>query len=197
MNWAIELSRKYIPRDGQADLFGVIVYTDHHVHIRKLLEDDGYWRALDEWSGPRWAIFATRAAQGQFTHPPSSPGVLATFVQIWKEPIANKQLLDAFQLSSTEDLPTLVLFIEQADGGVLSRAVKIDDASRERAYESLKGVLAEISSSLDFMHDENRRIKVRAFDVASERISQHQEWQSIKNVLGVLDVIGRLKKLLS
>ena len=45
-------------------VFGAIIYSDRHLHIKKLLRDEDYWRAFDEISGQRWAVFAARAIEG-------------------------------------------------------------------------------------------------------------------------------------
>src|SRR3989442_2787330 len=104
MNWAIELSRKHQPSTGMANLYGVVVFSDAHAYIAKVLDDSRFWAALNEVSGSQWLVFATRAEAGQYVLPSPPPGTLAMLVPVWREPSANRELLEAVQLQSTEHL---------------------------------------------------------------------------------------------
>lgn len=73
MNWATDLASLYVPGDGTARVFGVVLYTRAHANIKRVLDDDCYWEAFDEISGPRWNIFATRAEPGRYDYPSSQP----------------------------------------------------------------------------------------------------------------------------
>ena len=46
-------------------VFGAIIYSNRHPHIKKVLKDEDYWISLDDISGTRWTIFAARAVEGK------------------------------------------------------------------------------------------------------------------------------------
>ena len=194
MNWVTDLAMQYKPQAGEANLFGVVIFADRHVHVKKMLADEDYWKALDEFSGPRWAVFATRAAQGRSEMSAPGRGILGMMRSVWKEPKQNAALLQAFELDSTKDLPALVIFVEDPHGRVLSTFIKIDDESEAAAYKSLKESLVAVAGALDFMYDHNRRIDVRAYELASERIQQLKHWRFLKEAFNVLE---RLKSVLT
>ena len=185
MNWAIELARTYRPEKGQANLFGVVVFTDSHPHIKKMLNDEDYWRALDELSGPRWVIFATRAAAGNWYVPPPPPDSLGLMRMVWQEPRENRKLLSAFALDSTSDLPILVIFAEGSDGEVRSTWVKLQDTSEKEAFESLREVLVRIASALDIVLEENRCLDTRAFNAVSYALKDYREWNALRHGIAI------------
>jgi hypothetical protein len=90
-------------------LLSVILYTNGQPHIKKCLEDKTYWDALSENSGLNWKIYAIKPTQwtSTFDNPRQTMGLM---IPIWKEPSANKGLLDFFGIESTERLPMIVLF---------------------------------------------------------------------------------------
>jgi len=57
MSWLDTLVVQYRADQTLADIFGVILYTDTHANIKKVLRDEDYWRSFDEVSGRRLAVF--------------------------------------------------------------------------------------------------------------------------------------------
>jgi len=57
MSWLDTLVVQYRADQTLADIFGVILYTDTHANIKKVLRDEDYWRSFDEVSGRRLACF--------------------------------------------------------------------------------------------------------------------------------------------
>ncbi len=193
MNWVLDLSRQYTPQEGQANLFGVILFSDAHPYIKKLLRDDDYWQALDEVSGPRWSVFAVRAAPGSWGFPSLPPGVIGMMRQVWKEPSANKELLSAFELDSTKELPVLVVFSEDADGTVFRTALKIPSESVANAYDALRSMFQKIATALDIVQDEFRRDGSQAFHAVSYTIRDYKEWQRLKRGAELLRILRSAK----
>lgn len=194
MNWALELSRCYRPKVDQANIYGVILYTNRHAYVRKVLEDDTFWSSLDEISGCRWTIFACRAAPGHYHVDPPPPGTLAMLRSVWKEPKANADLIEAFEIPNTRTLPALVVFAEADDGGVRRKVLRIQDSSQDAAYASLKRLLQEIADGLDAIAPEHLRQDTRAFDtIVNYRLSSLEEWDRLKKGLRFLHWIRSLR----
>jgi hypothetical protein len=151
MTWVVDLARQRAAEEPSPPLFGVIVYTDWHVHIKKILRDEDYWRAFDELTGPRWDVFSIRAHDGVWSAPSAPSRSFAMMRTVWKEPEANRELVDAFELDDTSDLPAVVIF--HLAGKDLSRTVvRIDDSNFDNAYESLKSVFVKVAAAWKAFH---------------------------------------------
>jgi hypothetical protein len=105
---------------------------------------------------------------------------------VWKEPSENAQLLDAFDLDSTKDLPALVVFVEDSNGTVHSTSIKIDGTSEDTAYQTLKEALEGVSGTLEMMLDENRTVDTRAYELAAVRLQSIKNWRAMKRAVGVI-----------
>jgi len=185
MTWALDLARRRQASDNPPPLFGVILYTDSHPNIKKVLRDDDYWRALDEMSGPSWAIFSVRAHSGHWEFPKSDPGVMSMLVQVWKEPSANREVLAAFELSDTKDLPALVVFTLR--GEALNRTVvPIDEDTLETAYASLKSVTTQVAKSLEALVSQPLVDPNQVFQAVNRSLRGYQNRKRIKDAYRVL-----------
>lgn len=192
MNWVISLARATPPSDGQANLFGVVIYTDAHPHVKRMLRDEDYWKALDEVSGPRWVIFATRVLSGEWDLPRLPLGHLGMMHRVWKEPAANRELLDAFELRSTEDLPALVVFAEGADGALWKKVVRLKDDSEKEAYESLRLAVMTVAVALECVEETNLREDARAFFAVRYALKNVEEWEMVKKGLSLWEWLRAL-----
>ena len=160
MTWALELARNYVPRGETLPVFGVILYTDAHPNIKKVLRDDDYWAALDEISGPKWPIFSIRAEQGnyQISYRASGQGTgtLAMMIPVWDEPARNKELLEHFELKDTRQLPSLVVFTVGGGDELTRTSVPLSDESPEVAFNRLREVLSMTARAIDGIAEANR-----------------------------------------
>lgn len=180
INWLFKLTNKHEPRLREADIYGVILYSQGNPHVKMLLDDDDYWKALDEWSGPQWAIFATRVEKGTIGWPDSPPGFMSYMVSVWKEPLANKILLEAFEIESTQELPILLVFAKTDTGEILKRAINITESSVEEAALSLKQTMATVSNALQNVTDENLRNTLGVYSAISLALDHANSWQTLK-----------------
>jgi hypothetical protein len=183
IDWAVALSSLSKPTKGQANLYGIILYTDAHAHIKKVLADHDYWLALDEVSGPRWVVYAARAAQGHLEWPKVRPGALGLMVPVWREPRENLELISGLGIDSSRDLPSLLVFACDEKDRVWRRFVKLSDASVLAAYDSLKVAMADVALALEQMSDKYRRVDARAFHVVGYRLDSRREWELMKTAV--------------
>jgi len=188
MNWLQELAKSHPPTDEQANVYGVILYTASHANIRKVINDEEYWKAFDEKSGPRWMVFATRAEPGEYRLPDTHRDSMGLMLSVWKEPRANKKLLDEFQIDSTENLPLLMVFSDPSKGEVRRALLDLDDSSKKDAYGSIKTALGVVAKSLDKIEIEHLH-KDTAYDAADLAIENHRQWENIKKGVGAFDKI--------
>ena len=157
MNWLINTVIHHKPKVDEADIYGAIIYTDEHVFVKKLIQDNDYWEALDKISGAQWAIFSTRVKKGNYERESSMSGDKSYMVAVWKEPEENEGLLEVFQIKSTESLPLFVVFALDKSGQPLKREFKIHASSVESTFELLREILAHVGSSISRINNENLR----------------------------------------
>jgi hypothetical protein len=133
MNWLKQLAVQYRADPKVAVLYGVILYTDAHPPIKKVLLDEDYWRSLDAISGRRLGIFAIRAKAA----PRESDDEFSFTGAHWSEPRENEKPLEDLELESSRDLPSIV-WLTHHDGGILRCVVNLSDRSKTAAFDSIR-----------------------------------------------------------
>jgi hypothetical protein len=192
MNWALQASKHFVPQSGEANLYGVVLYTDAHANIKKVLRDPDCWAAFDEVSGSQWAVLAIRAKQGKTGFPDFSHGTVGYMVPVWKEPRENRELLEAFELTSTEGLPSLVVFTEDPDGRVLRTVQKLDDSSADAAYSSLKDALSVIATAVSRVREEHLHDAEGVYTAVNYATRSAREWKTMKSVFSTWRAVKTL-----
>src|SRR3989337_2623534 len=104
MNWIFQSTEHLKHQEGLVNAFGVILYTEKHPNIKKVLADNDYWVALDKISGPKWAVFSIRARAGYYSLPTLPQGTMGMMIPVWKEPCENELVLENFEIESTKEL---------------------------------------------------------------------------------------------
>jgi len=193
MSWVQDMARQHKTKEGVANLFGVIMYTDAHPHVKKILRDDDYWAALDDLSGPRWSIFSVRVMPGRREFPPPPPDSFSFMVPVWREPASNKELLSVFQLDSTEQLPKLIVFAEDEQGDIHRSTIDIDDSSELSAYTSLKEAISKVATAVDYVSTEYLKENVQAFYAVKRAIDDHKQMQVLRHGLNLWQYLMSIK----
>ena len=175
---------KVIADREQVVALGLILYTDAHPHIKSVLRNNDYWKALDELSGRKWTILAARAMRGQYHEPAPTPGALSMMVQIWCEPTVNKRLLESFSLESTRSLPVFVLFTPLRNGRMLQSKVTLDDSTEQAAYDRLKRVVSSLTDAVDRIDIGNREAYEAVFSALDLAIFDVKVLDVLKSGLG-------------
>lgn len=137
-----------------ASVFGVLIYTDSHPNVKKVMRDDDYWTAFDEITGEKFVVLSVKPKVGKYGYPSPPPGVLCKMMPIWKEPRDNLKLIKAFEIGSTEQLPMLLIFA-RVGGDVLKIEIGINEDSVSSAYISIKQSLEFCSKVISGIKVEN------------------------------------------
>ena len=202
LNWAVERARS-LKKDDSPNVFGVILFTQRHPNLRRVLHDRLYWDALDEVSGDRWQIFATVAAMGHWDRAPdlsatqSLPnGAIFQMQQVWIEPSENKELLADFQLDDTSSLPSLLVFGELTDGDFYRLTIRLDDSSIERAFASLKGAIGAVTTALEDVLPENFSNVEGVFAAIDLSVTSYKQFNWLKRALPIASLVAKLSKSL-
>lgn len=186
------LVEEYKGKEGVAQLFGVLLYTDQHPNIKKVLRDDDYWLSFNELTGERFCVFSVKPAKGKYETPTFPKGFIGMMVQIWKEPAENKKLIELFEIEDTKDIPMLLLFTE-IKGEFLKIELKLDDSSRDAAYSSIKEQLEFSCNGLSRIKEENLNNPSGLYAALSLHQDERVKWKMLTK--GV-DLYSYIKSLL-
>ena len=132
--------------NSQYSLYSILMFTNAHPHVIKLLKDQEYYKALDEITGPEIALFYTCLIQGYYETPKLPPGRLGFLVPIWKEPSANKKLLSLFDMSDSRELPCIITFLFES-GKIHYTKSKIDNQSTQETFNSIDRILKKLGNA--------------------------------------------------
>jgi hypothetical protein len=185
MTWALDLARRRQAAEDSPPLFGVILYTDAHPNVKKVLRDEDYWTALDEISSASWAVFSVRAWAGEWGFPRMPPDVIGMLTQVWKEPKANRELLSTFELEDTKDLPAIVVFV--LEGDELHRTViPLDETTTDTAFTSLKLAFLDVSAALRTLDEQALHDSSSVFDAVNRKLRGQRNRRKIRDAYRVL-----------
>lgn len=165
-------------------LFGVILFTEAHPHVIKMLKDRDYYAALNEISGKQIAVFVTMLFRGKYKYPSPPPGVLAHMVPIWKEPAENKKILTWFNIKDSRELPLFVLFTVDSDKLYYQRYPLKSDSPQE-VFNSLREVLSAIA----FRLQQNKNMDtIGVFKMAQWEIKKLRAKQKVRDILEAISL---------
>jgi hypothetical protein len=174
-------------------VFGAIIYSDRHPYIKKVLKDNDYWRALDEISGQRWAVFSARATEGHVEIKGGGPpGSLSMLVSVWVEPRENRKLIEYLQIDSTQK-PVFVIFTRLKTGEILKSILYLDDSSLENAYKRLGQIIGDLTSAVEKIDSENIKDVETVFNAINMTAESIRDWDTVRNVFDIYQWAKKLK----
>src|ERR1700722_17330274 len=191
LNWLEQITEVYHGKSERVDLCGVILYTDAHPYLKRALRDQDYWKALNEHSGGDWVVFSVRTVQGAHELPSDQQGY-SMLVPVWQEPESNRELLEYFQIESTENLPCLVAYTRAENGELLKLFWRIRERTEEEAYETLAEGLKTVQGALKNILPEYRQYPDGVFRASEMAVTSKV---FIKRVKAGLDIWRWLKGL--
>ncbi|OEE51301.1 hypothetical protein A1OS_06175 [Enterovibrio norvegicus] len=183
--------QKFKDDETFSGVFGVILFTNEHANVRSVLEDQIKWEQLDEVSGDKFVIFSSRMEKGRYKVSGGGRGGQGLMKQTWQEPNENKELLEIFDISSTEKLP-LICFFAEVCGNVHQCQVKIDATDENTVLKSLTDAIKDVKNALEFVKSEDVHDGLCAFRVADIAVTNHNEWLVVKRVFKYIPGLGRL-----
>lgn len=136
-----------VHRDSRFSIFGLILFTEAHAHVVKLLKDSDYFNAIDEISGELLPVYATCLFKGAWEEGSESRPARARLIRVWTEPERNRRLYPYFGIADGRALPALVVCASYA-GQLRYRVEPIKGTSAAAAFESVKSSLLAIVKCL-------------------------------------------------
>jgi hypothetical protein len=189
MNWLTSVIQDASSNTVLPPLFGIILYTDADPVWVKLLRDWDYWKALDDMSGPRWWIFATRARSGRTLILDNNRQLKRSIIPVWKEPKENLDLLELFNIGTSRDLPVLGIFVLGTDSEINQIGLPLSGDTVESAYVDLRSHILVITDALERIPETDRTSPAavllyveRALGQVSRRTSLQKSYGFLKEV---------------
>lgn len=174
-------------------VFGAIIYSNSHPHIKKVLKDEDYWLALDDISGTRWAIFAARAIEGRTEiRGGGPPGTFGMMYQVWIEPSENRKLIEYLEIESTKK-PLFVIFTRLKKGSILKSILTLDDTSTEKAYGRLNKIIRDLTSSIERIEKENIEDYESVFNALNMSVTNIRDLDVLKRLFNIYQLLKKIK----
>jgi len=140
--------------------FGLVLCDVRQPHLRKALDDDAYWQALDELAGCFLTVFSF-----EFEPQPRRPSSQSPHEQQWligvhhaPQGAANAVLSTHFPGLTVQRLPAVLFFQVTQDGNISDSCAATllnDPADSAQAYNSLQNVLQVAVASLSRVEEAN------------------------------------------
>ena len=169
---------------GTFPLFGIILFTEAHPHVIKMLKDRDYYAALNEISGEQIAVFATMLFRGEYEYPSPPPGMLAMMVPIWKEPAENQKVLAWFDIRDSRALPLFVVFTVNGDD-LYYQLYPLKSESPQEVFNSLREALSAIAVRLQQSKNTN---PIDIFKMAKWEIKKLRTIQKVRDILEAISL---------
>lgn len=182
--------------EDSLNVFGLILFTNEHPHIIKVLRDDDYWRQFDSLSGECFTVFSARPAQGRYQSRAESHGTLGKMRMVWQEPSENEELLTTFGLDNTKDLPAFLVFARLQNDEVAQCSLSLTDLSEEAAHQRLKEVIAILADAANRIAEEYRMNTEDVFNAFSQQIREFKQREVLFKAIKWIPLIGKIKKYL-
>ena len=146
---------------GTMNLFGVLVYTEEHPFIVKMLRDQDFWRSLNART-KGWILYAVRPDDNHFH-------------------LTDEYLLPQMGIKNSEILPQLVIFAQTPEGKILQQNYPIEDSDVVTAYNSLEKAVDVVSAAAaKIIPDERNGVNVHREVAASLRAELAKEqWKKV------------------
>jgi hypothetical protein len=148
-------------------IFGLILFSDEHANIVKVLGDEDYWLALNEISGEAVGIFSVKPSRrdqkkrirqindAAKRKSGDGPFVLNYLTSLGSDPYETLELVKAFHLSHTSP-PRLVVFARLPDDSIAQCDISLSDESTDEAYARLRKLMELVAMSASRITVNNR-----------------------------------------
>jgi len=141
----------------QVTVFGVLIYDEQNVALRKLLRDSDYWDALDQASGPNVEVFAVRDTEEvEFEVDPDSSRNVEVFTatslsrSLSRGHFFSGLVARYFGKEGTRLVyPSFALFLVEGGTVKYCRLIPLTSTSIERTFERLTDLLTVIASGIE------------------------------------------------
>jgi hypothetical protein len=190
MDWFFAEAKAWLQKAEIANAFGLVLYTDRHSNLAKVLNDDLHWRGFHDRTGPRWPVFALRRPAPAGAPAPARRS-MSIFVEVPKEPNEIVEYFEHLGLGSTEH-PWLVVFsITDADEA-LFHTVRLNDDTVPDALTSLRAALDAATTAIDDVRPENIKSAEGVHAATEITLTDLKQRQRLTKAMPLLKLLGKL-----
>ena len=180
---------------GTADVYGVVVYTNRHASIRKVLNDKEYWEAFDEVSGDRFVVFAVKSSPANSSTPSAAFANISTsnnidlttkfpMIDVSPQYTSTTDMISELGLDDSIKLPALIIFKKfEHQERPKCISIRLDDTSLDNAYQSIRVGIKVVSTALNNMDVSNLQSKEGGYAGVHMAVSSHNEIEFIKKMI--------------
>lgn len=165
-------------------IFGVILFTDEHPNVKKVLRDEDYWRAFNSLTGENFVMFSVKPEAPVMVYPEGDSNVLHMMVKIAKETEDTKALFKTFEIDGRKDLPAIYLFTE-IEGQYFKVQLKISDESVALANESIKDEIEFIDKAIKRIRKENYDNPEGLYAAFENHCANRAQLNKLNSLLGI------------
>lgn len=181
---------------GRALAFALVLHDARQPHLRKALDDDTYWEALDALSGRSLTVFSFECAPRRSRPVAASPNGRELLVAVRGSPsrTVHDALATHFPGLSVRQLPTVLFFQVDEHGEILDSCAATllsNPADPAAAYNSLQTVLQVAVASLQHVEVANAENAREVYQLIVEGLHDLAVKQRIRAVFtGIKAVSG-------
>lgn len=185
MDWVFRLISSYNRFDHLACAFGLVLYRDADLYVKRVVYSNDCCRALNEISGDRWLLLASRLRNHGGER--RSFDVLRVefrggMSQEWAESEDRIRLLDAIGLQSLDDLPCLAMFFADVNDEIIVDHYPLLGKSENEAYEYLKSMVRAITEAIEGVSAENLKNAAGVRGAVALRLQAEQDRRQLRAV---------------
>lgn len=153
-------------RNERAFAFAFILFDLPHPQVRKVLEDDAYWDALDADAGSYLTVFSFNVPERRRRR--ESGQLEVRHMVALTEPFGPREGIEAvrsfFGFSEDIELPALLFFQVSGKEIIDSLWVNLHEKRTEPAFEEIRGLVGSAVSAVQEMPNDNREDAQEVFD---------------------------------
>lgn len=190
MDWFFAEAKAWLQKAEIANAFGLVLYTDRHSNLAKVLNDDLHWRGFHDRTGPRWPVFALRRPLADGVAAPAGRS-LSIMVDVKKEPNEIVEYYERLGLGSTEHPYLAVFSITDADEA-LFHTVRLSDDSVPEALASLRAALDAATLAIDDVRPGNIKSAEGVHAAADLALTDLRHRQLLTKAMPLLKLLGKL-----
>lgn len=178
---------------GSPRVVAVIVCSDRHSFLRRVLASEEHQAAIDEMSGEQVAVLHLPVANGTTRiRGNGTPGTLSALFVEWVEPWENKNVLHELGITSTAS-PLLVVYYESEGGILRTSTVTLSDESEEKARNRLLRICDELRKAAAGILPDNAQAGDCVFRVIDDSLDNIRTRDQLKRLWGILGELRKLK----
>lgn len=194
--------------ENRALAFAFILYDFHNPHLRKVLEDNAYWLALNEISGKYLTVFSLNyTKERQKSRRPvrrrprrNNEIEFLTLINTSQSPAeSSNELIQKYFGTIEVKYPSILFFQVDNDTVTDTLLIQLDEETIEQGFLELKSYIQSAVETLEKIENENKFNIDIIFDNLESNVKSTKSMRKFKRVTknagGLIGLISSIKGL--